>query len=215
MTSSLVTPAPVKPLQEQWTRDSSQALQIAIDNVFEGDERLRSLRFSLTIADPRAHGCPLIGCSTGFTELCGYSMEEIVGQNCRFLVDPVPPELVDVQTRLCAREFCDAVRDGRELHMPASPGGRRWSLPKSVEGGIFCVQTNARKDGSLFKNMFFLMAITLEQAPFIIGLQNELPDGDGEAVYHDACRLLTANMETVERCLASRFWMSAPMRRHV
>jgi len=34
-----------------------------------GDEQLRSLSFSLTIADPRADGCPLIGCSTGFSKM--------------------------------------------------------------------------------------------------------------------------------------------------
>lgn len=30
--------------------------------------------------DPRLQGCPLIGCSSGFGTLCGYTMEDIVGR---------------------------------------------------------------------------------------------------------------------------------------
>lgn len=215
LTSSLLKPSKSPARRPtQWTMESGSVLQEVVDCLFVGDEQLRSLRFSLTIADPRADGCPLIGCSAGFTTLCGYSMDEIVGQNCRFLVDPVPSELVDVETRRGAREFCDAVRDGREPLLPASPRGQ-WASPKSVESGIFCVQMNARKDGSLFQNMFFLMVIELEYLPFIIGLQTQLPDGESHVVYEEACRCLSANMEEVERCLASRFWVTAPMRRHM
>lgn len=215
MTSSLATPSKSpRRRPKQWTMESGSYLQEVIDCLFVGDEQLKSLRFSLTIADPMADGCPLIGCSTGFTDLCGYSMGEIVGQNCRFLVDPVPSELVDVETRRGAREFCDAVRDGQKPPLSASPDGP-WASPKSVESGIFCVQTNARKDGSLFKNMFFLMAIELENLPFIVGLQTQLPDEEDHVVYEEACRCLSANMEEVQRCLTSRFWVTAPMRRNM
>jgi glycosyltransferase involved in cell wall biosynthesis len=30
--------------------------------------------------DPRLKGCPLIGCSSGFGSLCGYTMDDIVGR---------------------------------------------------------------------------------------------------------------------------------------
>ena len=60
-----------------WTKVDADALQAAVDAVFNrAGESLLGLTFSLTIADPRLPDCPLIGCSTGFATLCGYSMEE-------------------------------------------------------------------------------------------------------------------------------------------
>merc|ERR1712232_144358 len=123
-----------------WTPESCVEIQQALDDVFVSEERLKSMRFSLTIADPRADGCPLIGCSQGFTTLCGYSMDEIVGRNCRFLVDSVPPELVDIPTRSHAREFFEAVRDGRLFHLPKSEQAGWSRRCEPADDGIFCAQ---------------------------------------------------------------------------
>ena len=70
---------------------------------FRSEESLLGLTFSLTIADPRLPDCPLIGCSAGFATLCGYEMEEIVGRNCRFLLDPVPVEQINGRCGCTAR----------------------------------------------------------------------------------------------------------------
>ncbi|CAE7940564.1 PHOT1A, partial [Symbiodinium sp. KB8] len=87
-----------------WTQRKADELQAAVDKVFNpSGESLLGMTFSFTIADPRISGCPLIGCSSGFGTLCGYTMDEIVGRNCRFLVDPVPRDQIDWKMRRHAK----------------------------------------------------------------------------------------------------------------
>ena len=43
---------------------------------------------SLTIADFTRHDCPLIGVNRRFLDICGYSSDEVLGANCRFLQPP-------------------------------------------------------------------------------------------------------------------------------
>jgi PAS domain S-box-containing protein len=40
------------------------------------------------ISDPRIADNPIIACNTPFIELTGYSVDEIIGRNCRFLAGP-------------------------------------------------------------------------------------------------------------------------------
>lgn len=207
-------------LEGEWTQERADALQKGVDDIFErraDSSDLAQLRFSFTIADPSIEGCPLIGCSAGFGELCGYDFDEIVGRNCKFLVDPVPPELVDTGARRLAREFCEAVTEGREYRV--SEEDRRSWMPevRPHEDGIFLVQTNARKDGALFRNMFYLKPIGIEERNYIVGLQTSLDDGDAEkvAAAHEACKTLDENMIKVEKLLAGKFWIYTAMRRQV
>jgi len=195
-----------------WTSELEKDLQEAVDSIFANQRQLGDLKFSLTIADPLLDGCPLIGCSSGFSTLCGYEMQEIVGRNCRFLVDPVPSEQVDQKTRDRARQFCETVRDG-DSHSVMFPPLEPW-MPAAVAGEIFCAQTNARKNGSVFRNMFYLVAIELDDHPYILGLQTELKD---DSAYREACakacKLLSQNRGAVDSLLARRFWFSGPVRR--
>eukprot|EP00747_Dinoflagellata_sp_TGD_P179612 gnl/TRDRNA2_/TRDRNA2_30677_c0_seq2.p1 gnl/TRDRNA2_/TRDRNA2_30677_c0~~gnl/TRDRNA2_/TRDRNA2_30677_c0_seq2.p1 ORF type:complete len:334 (-),score=56.21 gnl/TRDRNA2_/TRDRNA2_30677_c0_seq2:99-977(-) len=197
--------------------DNVDVLQAAVDQVFGRDGgSIAGLSFSLTIADPFLEGCPLIGCSTGFMTLCGYEMEEITGRNCRFLVDPVPPELVDNKARLRAREFCEAIKDGVTYRVPEEEQ-ELW-MPTGTNGELFCVQMNARKDGSLFRNMFYLRVVRLDGSPYILGLQAEMPSEEKRCSIipeecQAACELLNTNMNKVEMVLAGTFWCDFPMRR--
>lgn len=43
-----------------------------------------------------------------------------------------------------------------------------------------------REDGRLFRNMFYLRAVSLNDKQYIIGLQTEVPDGAAFEVYHEA-----------------------------
>jgi len=197
-----------------WTPDHAAELQEALDKIFDqNSESLKALRFSVTIADPCVKDAPLVGCSEGFSELCGYAMDEIVGRNCRFLVDPVPKDLIDAKIRKVAREYTNAIRDGKVYTMPEDLRQDYMPLGRHKDDGIFCLQMNARKDGRLFRNMFYLRSINLNDKPYIIGLQTEVPDGADYKVYHDACTLLDANLASVEEVLAKKFWVSGPMRR--
>jgi len=201
------------PGKRLWDRDKAQKLQEAVDAIFGKATALKGLQFSFTLADPNISGCPLIGCSNGFQTLCGYDMEDIVGRNCRFLVDPVPQGLVDDKVRTMSRDYCQAVLEGKpytippELFQPWMPQNR------TSDDGIFCLQMNTRKDGTLFRNMFYLKAMELDDDVYILGLQTEVGDQDSYDAYHEACRLLDENFGQVERVLFSFFWCSGPMRR--
>ena len=87
-----------------WTAEQAAEMQLAANNIFETDERLRACQFSLSISDPNLKDCPFVGCSTGFTKMTGYEMDEVLGRNCRFLVDPVPAEYVNEAARTNARD---------------------------------------------------------------------------------------------------------------
>jgi hypothetical protein len=199
----------------RWTRSVGKQLQEAVDRIFGEDEsqQLMNLSFSFTIADPELEGCPLIGCSTGFEELCGYGMHEICGQNCRFLVDPVPIEQQDVKLRQRVRKFCESVPNEQEYHVPADEW-ESW-MPQGRPGDeLFCVQKNARKDGTLFNNMFYLKAFKLgcdldDDKPYIVALQSELPGATRDL--GQICQnmsLLDKNMAEVEKVLSALFFVT-------
>jgi len=174
-------------------------LQRTLDRIFsEGSKEAPSGSMSFTIADPLQEGCPLVGCSSGFRSLCGYELHEILGRNCRFLVDPVPPELVDDDVRLRARSFCELAAQPR----------KRDKLEERPEE-LLCVQVNARKCGALFRNMFYLRVVSIGDRPYVVGLQAELQSEKEAAdidVWQDSFDRLLANMAEVERILGGPFW---------
>lgn len=49
---------------------------------------VRATRMPMIITDPNQHDNPIIFCNEAFQWLTGYSREEIVGRNCRFLQGP-------------------------------------------------------------------------------------------------------------------------------
>mmetsp|Transcript_63229 Transcript_63229/g.116615 ORF Transcript_63229/g.116615 Transcript_63229/m.116615 type:complete len:276 (-) Transcript_63229:120-947(-) len=202
----------------EWTLEKSDQLQAAVDKIFgAGGDSLLGLNFSFTIADPQIDGCPLIGCSTGFTTLCGYEMPEIVGRNCRFLVDPVPAEEVDQAMRRRCRDFCLAAKEGKDYRVPPSELDP-WLPEDRPANELFAVQKNARKDGTLFNNMFHMRTLGLgdfdEEGQYIIALQSELPGGRSDlALLADHLKQLDKNMAKVEKILAKEFIITGSMRR--
>lgn len=192
--------------------------QFCVDNIY-------GLKVSFTVSDPNLEDCPLVACSIGFSELTGYAVHEIVGRNCRLLLDGVPPEHINNTTRLKARRFCQSMKEGGGVNYkgshPELPEGVQNPWVGLAEGEMICVQINARKSGELFRNMFYLKDVELEERHFILGLQAELPEDFEETTSmqelekrcHAAFSQLCDNMTQVEQVLASQFWYSAPMRR--
>jgi PAS domain S-box-containing protein len=84
-----------------------------------------------SIANPRLSDCPLTFVSQGFLSMTGYTLEEVVGSNCRFLQGPkTEPESI-------AR------------------------LRHAVTNGLRCTVaiTNYKKDGVPFQNVVHLMPV--------------------------------------------------------
>jgi len=202
----------------------SVQLQQAVDAL--SLKEVLGIEFSVTLADPKIPDCPLVACSIGFSKLTHYNLEEIIGKNCRFLLDGVPLHFIDESIRFKSRAFCRAAVDGfgtKEWDEDL-PDGLKQEKPflKLSSGELLCVQTNARKSGELFRNMFYLKTVELDEEEFIVGLQAGLDeDFDGEGVQgqdlRDACAQafgrLDKNMSAVERVLASCFCYSSAMRR--
>lgn len=210
---------PLSPKHEtSWTIEKSDLLQSAVDRIFAPcGSSLLGLNFSFTIADPQLDGCPLIGCSTGFTTLCGYEMSEIVGRNCRFLVDPVPADQVDKPMRDRCREFCQAAKEGKDYKL-APCDLDPWIPADRPSNELFAVQMNARKNGELFNNMFYMKYLGIgdfdEERLYLVALQSELPGGRAELAQFGAnLRELDKNMSKVEKVLAKEFILTGTMRR--
>jgi len=203
--------------------DGSFQLQDIVDAISQHDELLK-LDLSVTVADPLQQDCPLIACSNGFTELTGYAVGEIVGRNCRFLLDGVPDQFIDHDTRLRCRHYVSTTKgypgdptpdETITEYLKAQP----WMTTRP--GEVICVQTNATKTGELFKNMFYMKQVELNERPFILGLQAKLPEAWQDTVdqarltafCHQAFVRLGSNMRAVEEVLSRHFWYSASARR--
>jgi len=212
---------PISP--QNWNKESAAKLQQAVDQIFgtrEGSSSLHNLEFSFSIADPLLEGCPLIGCSTGFTKLCGYDLKDIVGRNCRFLVDPVPAEQVDKNMRRHSKDFCEAVRDSRGYSVPTNER-EQWMPAGRPTDELFAMQRNVRKDGTFFNNLFYMKVFHLgtevgTTRPYIVALQSELVGGkDDLAVLAVNVEQLDGNMLKLKKKLAALFFMQISMTRQL
>ena len=53
---------------------------------------VEKLEHSIVISDPNTEGCPMVYISEEFSKHTGYSVEESLGKNCRFLQGPETDE---------------------------------------------------------------------------------------------------------------------------
>jgi len=199
----------------QWNDERSMELQASIDEILS--DNLCKLAFSCVIADPMQHDCPIVAMSIGFATLTGYPASEVIGRNCRFLLAGVPDCEVNAVMRMKARAFCKISDSGDFLYDVDSKDGPLLDIKEdeklfflTPKGELHIVQTNARKTGELFQNMFFMKHIRLDDEPFILALQAEVSD---KAEMVDDFIELSQNMYQVDQLLTSRFWYSAPMGR--
>nr|AML77132.1 putative LOV domain-containing protein [Hafniomonas reticulata] len=113
-------------------------------------QQLMKIQRSFVLADPHLPDCPIVHASDQFLQMTGYSREEVIGRNCRFLQGP------DTDPRDVQR-----IRDALK-----SPD------PKPVTVSLL----NYRKDGSPFWNCLHLapMRDSSGTIMFIIGVQLDL-----------------------------------------
>ena len=97
-------------------------------NDFDLIESLSAGKQSFVLTDPRLPDNPIVYCSDSFCELTGYTRNEVIGRNCRFL-----------QTIGTDPSAVEQVR-------------------RAIESGTDCttVMLNAKADGTTFWNRFFV-----------------------------------------------------------
>lgn len=104
----------------------------------------------LVITDATQEDNPIIFCNNAFTELTGYSQDEIVGQNCRFLQeDDRDQEALDViRSAIENKESCEVLL------------------------------RNYRKDGSMFWNELKISPIKTKNGDidYYVGIQNDVSE---------------------------------------
>jgi len=94
-------------------------------------EFIASDHASVIFTDPRQPENPIVGCNQRFLNLTGYSRDEVIGRNCRFLAGPLTSE-----------EARNSIREAIEQERPAV-----------VE------LINYRKDGTTFLNSLMIAPI--------------------------------------------------------
>jgi len=102
----------------------------------------------LTISDPNQEDMPIIFCNRAFRELTGYSRDEVIGNNCRFL------------------QGDDREQEARKI------------IREAIEKGEGCetVLRNYRKDGTMFWNELKISPIKNRKGKveYFVGIQNDV-----------------------------------------
>jgi PAS domain S-box-containing protein len=103
---------------------------------------------AMCVTNPRLHDNPVVACNQAFTDLTGYRIEDIIGQNCRFLSRADPhPEI--------AQKIGISVREKR---------------------GVLFEVVNYKKDGTPFRNAVMVAPMFDEngEVSFFLGSQVEV-----------------------------------------
>lgn len=146
---------------------------------------------SVTVSDPSLDDCPLISCSEGFEALTGYTRNEVLGKNCRFL-------------------NCGVAMDPN----------MRQALRIAVQRGtdFIGVLQNRKKNGEPFSNLLRLTSMTLGGKRYIIGVQADVTNvsinladaAHMEGVWNLVKTILPTNLEAYIQMQAREFFLRQP-----
>jgi len=166
------------PMQERTrkTTKTSSQLERPEEQLALREEALAVTAEGVTISDAALPDNPIIYANRGFERLTGYSVEDVVGRNCRFL------QGVDTAATAVA-EIRKSVREGRECTVQL---------------------LNYRKDGSPFWNRLSITPLRDEagQVTHFVGVQSDVTDQKrGEAALSEANQRLKAVNQRMARDL--------------
>ena len=124
---------------------------------FDLIESLAAARQSFILTDPRLPDNPIVYCSDAFCELTGYTRDQVIGRNCRFLQAPE----TDAKAVEAVRRAIDSGRDATTVLL------------------------NQKADGTMFWNRFFVAALRDRHRRIVnyVGVQTatSAPTEDGDA----------------------------------
>lgn len=121
------------PLGSSGSAPAAELPKPALPTIMTKDkiDALINLRHNFVVCDPGQPDCPIIFASDGFYSMTGYSAEEVIGRNCRFL-----------QGKDTSPEDVDKIRDGIRNGTP-----------------VYVRLMNYNKDGTPFWNFLSIMPI--------------------------------------------------------
>lgn len=114
------------------------------------DEMIKHSPIAAVVSDPRLPDNPIIACNQAFIDLTGYTREEIIGRNCRFLRGP------DTESWLT-----DVLREAIAARQPAIVEIR-----------------NYKKDGTPFRNAVMVAPIFNAEGNIDYFLGSQVPVAD-------------------------------------
>jgi PAS domain S-box-containing protein len=140
-------------------RDPSDATRILDDPDYSLVKALQTAQQNFVITDPSLPDNPIVFASHGFLTLTGYSLESVLGRNCRFLQGPRTDPRAVAKIR-------KAVDEGYDTSV--------------------CL-LNYRIDGSTFFNQFFVAPLRDGQGNVVnyVGVQCQVSDQFAQAIAKD------------------------------
>ncbi|CAN0008823.1 unnamed protein product [Ectocarpus sp. 8 AP-2014] len=123
---------------------------------------LQTAQQNFVITDPTLPDNPIVFASQGFLELTGYTLDQVLGRNCRFLQGPdTDPKAVEKIRKASARARARA----------------------SARDTSVCLR-NYRVDGAMFWNQFFIAALRDSEGAVInyVGVQCKVDEDFVRAV---------------------------------
>ena len=144
-----VSPAILESRVDSLLKQRRHSLELS-EKTFLANQAINSTEVGICITDNSQKDNPLVYINKGFEELTGYSSEEILGQNCRFL-----------QNDDLGQEGAKKIREGVENGKHAD-----------------ALLRNYKKDGSLFWNEVSISPVTNanQQNEYFIGVQNDVTE---------------------------------------
>ncbi|TYC89701.1 PAS domain-containing protein [Novosphingobium sp. BW1] len=124
------------------------------------DSLIARSRVAAVVSDPRRADNPIVACNEAFLELTGYTREEVIGRNCRFL-------------RGCGTE-------------PEQAAMLREAVAETRPAMVELI--NYRKDGSAFRNAVMVAPLFDEEGDVQFFLGSQMAIDDTEASRHQQAR---------------------------
>nr|AML78878.1 putative LOV domain-containing protein [Scytosiphon dotyi] len=129
---------------------------------FQLMQALMASQQNFTISDPSMPDNPIVYASQGFLTLTGYTIQNVIGRNCRFLQGPgTDPRAIDIIRR--------GVAEGRDTSV--------------------CLM-NYKADGTPFWNQFFVAALRDDTGKIVnfVGVQGEVQEEGQDRDFHERLR---------------------------
>jgi len=143
----------------------------------------KATRMPMIVTDPNQDDNPIIFCNAAFEKLTGYSSEEVVGRNCRFLQGPET-------SRSAIARIRQAVEAGSDIALDI---------------------LNYRKDGASFWNALFLSPVRDDAGKIVYFFASQLDftnvksrESDLAAARHRAEEEVAKHTETLEAAIKAR-----------